>query len=282
MNIGELYKIGTSQLEKAGIKTSAVDARILLKQECRITEAFLLSHPEYEPSESQILKFQKSLNKRKKYIPIAYITGTKEFYGHDFDVNKFVLIPRPESEFLVAKALEAFKNVFLARNESKQLSVLDMGTGSGCIITSLAIELIKEYSSDDFRLYAVDNSEKALSVAKKNAKKHGVSNQIKFFKSDLFSNDKLPEKFDLILANLPYVSLGQKNLQKDIAFEPKEAIFGGEIGSEISSLFLKEAKNRTTKIIMEIDENSIPLADEHNLKITKDLSGKIRYLSLNI
>lgn len=236
-------------------------------------EGLFLQKNKIPLSSSQVRKFRK-IEKVicEKRLPYQYAVEKAEFYGREFIVNKNVLIPRPETETMVKEAIKFTKN----RNG---LTVIDIGTGSGCV----AISLAKENPRLD--LFAVDISRKALNIAIKNAKIHKT--RIKFLRSDLLSNNKLPRKFDLILANLPYGNPRDENYKK--VADPRVAIEGGKDGLDLIKRLIIELPDRLADnglAILEIDprqKNKIAnLARRSNLKIDfqKDLNERVRLARL--
>lgn len=208
----------------------------------KLTEVFFKAFSENELKPSELSQFEKFVSRRKKSEPIPYILGYKEFYGRKFLVNKNVLIPRPETENLVSQVLN------FARN--KKLVVVDIGTGSGCIGITLALENPKL----DVTISDIDD--KALEVARKNAKLFGVDKKIKIIRSNLL--EKIKPGVDIVVANLPYIP--QENwekLPKEIKeFEPRIALDSGESKTKLyDKLFSqKEGKlNKNGKIFFEID-----------------------------
>ena len=162
------------------------------------------------------------------WTPIQYIIGRTEFCGLDITVNEDVLIPRPETELLVDKVAA------IARNNGQGIRVLDLCTGSGCI----AIALTKRVS--DCKINASDISDKALDVARLNASRHGVSDKISFFKSDLFGN--IDDRFDIIVSNPPYIARFEfETLQKEVLREPRMALDGGEDGLDFYRKIVADA-----------------------------------------
>lgn len=281
MNIKSILQYSISRLQQAGIPTPELDATILVSFALKKDKGFLLTHPEYKLKIWPIFEINKLVNRRKKYEPIAYIIGKKEFFGHDFLVDKNTLIPRPETEFLVEAAVDTFGSL---------KTVLDLGTGSGCIIISLIKALPSDYVQSS-RFYATDVSAQALKIAKTNAKTHGIENKITFLQSDLLQDEKLPEKFDLILANLPYVPVD--GAERGTEFEPRNAIFAEDNGTAVIKKFLSQAQNRLNKnglILIELDprnaneitqfaKNIFPTA---KIELEKDLAQKDRYLRITI
>ena len=159
------------------------------------------------------------ISRRSKKEPIAYILKKKEFWSKKFQLNASTLIPRPETELMVENLIKIYKN--------KKIDILDVGTGSGCILISLLSELKNSTGT------GVDISKKALSVAKKNANLHNLDCKIKFYNRDLINIYN--KKYDLIVSNPPYVkSIDIKNLAEDIRnFEPKIALDGGNDGLDL-------------------------------------------------
>lgn len=274
MNIKKLLSSSINELANSGIPTPDLDVRILLEAAIKRDNAFVFSHPDFLITNAQYSRFRRYIRRRKTGEPIAYILGYKEFFGLEFKVNKNALIPRPETEYLVEKGADFIKS-------RKECNVLDMGTGSGCIIISLA-------SLANASFYATDIFSKTLLIAKKNAKLNNVTN-VQFYLSDLFSNKRLPNKFDLIIANLPYVPRSAVNFS--VRFEPIDAIFANDNGTAIIKKFLIEAKDkinlngmilieadcRNAKKIFEFAKKTYP---EAVAILEKDLAGLDRYISI--
>ena len=216
---------------------------------------------------------KEGLQKLKKGIPPQYIIGNTNFYGNIIKVNKNVLIPRFETELLVEKTYKYIKKIF-----NKEINILDIGTGSGCI----AITLKKLLNS---KVTAVDISEKALEVAKENAKLNNVN--IDFILSDLFSNVK--GKFDVIISNPPYIAYNEKIDEKVKNNEPHLALYAQNNGLEFYEKILKNAKKHLKEksiIAFEIGENQgeqiLTIAHKYfkdaYITIEKDFPGKDRFI----
>lgn len=173
---------------------------------------------------NQSEKLDQFLNQRLKNFPLAYITGQKEFYNRDFQVNQNVLIPRPESEIMVEKALE----ICLMRNSTKPIHILDIGCGSGALGISLAAELTKRKRA--YHLSLLDVSEAALDIAQTNAKTHQI--QADFVKSDLLTNFNQKQPYDIVLANLPYVDRNWDFIS-GVDYEPELALYAEKSGLEL-------------------------------------------------
>lgn len=287
-------------LRESRIPNPELDARVLLKTAIKKDDAFIYSHPEYILTTSESKKLKELLGRRKTGEPVAYITGHKEFYGYDFLVNANVLVPRPESEWLVEKGVEHISKLSVigptTGEAGCQLSVLDMGTGSGCIAIALSKVLSKTDRQSSRVIYAADSSSRAVGTAKKNCLKLKAEN-IVFLNSDLFENRRIKNKiFDLIIANLPYVPRKKQEVNKrsseakdGIDFEPQDAIFANNNGTAIIKIFLKAAKFHTTSgslLLLELDPRNamdlLKFARDYypNAKINleKDHSGLDRYL----
>ena len=267
-------------LEDANIPNPELDARILVKHVTGFSEAELIKNMNQLIPTRLNRRIDILVARRAQNEPIAYILIKKEFFGFNFMVNKNVLVPRPESEWLVEQSLEYLKN-----HKSKLKTVLDMGTGSGCLIISVMRQLKEEKSKLEIKALATDNSPEALKVAQQNAKNNGTLN-IEFIESDLFKNIDENIKFDLIMANLPYVPADGGD--KSTEFEPKEAIFAADNGTEIIKKFLTEAKNHLkdmdSLILIELDprnaDDLAKFAKKTGYKgdLMEDLAGKKRYL----
>jgi release factor glutamine methyltransferase len=202
----------------ASAQLDAVDARVLLRHACGVDDAYLVAHTDDKLSPAQSAAFAALVARRAAGEPVAYIVGTREFFSLDFKVTPAVLIPRPETELLVEIALERIAADWAA-------GVLDLGTGSGCIAIAIASHRPRA------RVVAVDRSAAALAVARDNSARHRAAN-LELRQSDWFSNLG-EERFDLIVANPPYVAARDPHLQSgDLRAEPVDALSAGEDGLE--------------------------------------------------
>lgn len=197
-----------------GIKSSRLNAELLLSHvlNCKRLELYLSFDRPLQKSE--IDSYRELLKRRSTFEPLQYIIGKVEFYGLEFEINKSVLIPRPETELLVEAVIEA-----VGKDES--INILDIGSGSG----NISIALAKNISS--CRVVGLDISEEAIEIAKRNAKLNGVDNQLMFMKKNIFNGiDILENKFDVIVSNPPYVSIDDfNNLDPELRlYEPKIAL----------------------------------------------------------
>lgn len=252
-----------------------IEASILLSFVLGQPKEFLYLHPEHELSKQELNKFFKLASRRRQGEPIAYLTGEKEFYGLGFTVNKHVLIPRPETEWLVEQTIRLAKKV-------TQPEILDIGTGSGAIAIALAVNL------PGAKLTASDISLRALKIAKDNAQKHKA--KIKFVHSDLLNN--VTGKYDFMLANLPYVPIGNyRKLYKNLKYEPKLALTDNTNSARLYQKLFQQIPGKIKpggKILMEIDPSYVELLQKFkaeflpkfSIKFERDLSDLDRYAVL--
>lgn len=190
--------------------------------------AYLLTRPEMPLTAEQAALYEAWLARRARHEPIQYIVGEQEFFGLKFRVTPDVLIPRPETEHLVEAAL--------ARTDrDASLRIADIGTGSGAIAVALA------HSLPQARVTALDISTAALSVAQENAESHGVSDRIRFLKSDLLTA-VAGEHFDMIVSNPPYVAEGEELEQQVRDYEPGSALFAGPNGLDVYRRMIPQAQ----------------------------------------
>jgi len=252
MQINEMLRQSAKILEKYSPDSFDLEAEILLAFVLKKDKEYLLANPEEKIYFWQDFIFQRLIKKRLTGYSSAVLTGHKWFYGLDFIVNKNVLVPRPETELIVDEIL---KNI---RNTKYEIpnTIIDVGTGSGCIIISLN----KFLKDGDINFYGLDISKKALTVAKKNAEKNGVGGCIKFLHSDLL--DKLGKNIfnepAIITVNLPYLTPEQVKNSPSIQKEPKLALLAGTDGLDCYRRLFAQIKNREIKnkliIFCEIDE----------------------------
>ena len=224
----ELIKVGYNFLKDKKISTYIIDSELLLSKTLNKSREEILVNFNQNINNKNILTFKEYLLRRSKNEPIAYILSEKEFWSKKFIVNQNTLIPRPETELLVEGLIKAYKN--------KKISILDIGTGSGCIIISLLSNLKRSTG------IGVDISRNAILMAKKNALKHNLLNRIKFF---IQSFEKISnKKFDLIVSNPPYIRKRDiKNLSEDIKrYEPLVALDGGNDGLDLIKKVIYKSK----------------------------------------
>ena len=263
MKILEAIKTGSKLLKEKNIPTYILDSELLLSKSLNKSREEILINLEQNMNKKALTEFNKYLIRRSRKEPIAYLLGEKEFWSKKFFVNKDTLIPRPETELLVEKLINIYKQ--------KRINILDIGTGTGCIIVSLLSELKNSTG------IAVDISSKVITVAKKNASKFNVSNRIKFFNKS-FQN-LYGKKFDLIVSNPPYIRRKDiKNLSEDIKkFEPRTALDGGNDGLDL----IKKIIYKSKKILKINGTLALEIGYEQINKVSKILLNnkfKIRYI----
>ena len=245
MNIENILNEGINILQKNKIANPQLDSEILLSNSIKRDKKHIILNPKEILNLEQLGKFKSLIERRKKGEPIAYLINKKEFWKDEFFVNKDVLIPRPDSELIIEQVLKIY-------SKDVQLQVLDIGTGSGCILLSILKERSNFYGT------GIDISKKSINVSKFNAKQLNLTNRVKFFHSsvDNFNNGK----YDIIVSNPPYIEqLSLKYLEKDVVnFEPKLALSGGFDGfSKIRKVINKASIliKKNGKFILEIGFN---------------------------
>jgi len=242
MNIKNLLSESSKNLDFLSNDLAKLDSEILLSKAIKKDRKYLILNPQKEINKKNIKLFGYLIERRKKGEPIAYIIKNKEFWKHNFYINKNVLIPRPDTELLVEETLKLYKT-------NHKLRILDIGIGSGCILLSI----LKERKN--FSGVGIDVSKKAINVASFNAKMHHLENRTKFYKSDV---DKfLIGKYDLIISNPPYIKEQDlKYLEKDVVdYEPKLALNGGQDGFSKITKVINRASillKKNGKFILEI------------------------------
>ncbi len=258
-------------LQGAYTKIPANEAEILLAFVIKQNQEWLISHQEQTITANEVENFDRLIQQRSQGTPVAYLTGVKEFYGRPFKVPPNVLIPRPDSELIIDEA-KAFLNKDLQATSYQLPAILDVGTGSGCLIITLALE-----TNNKFNYTGLDISDKALTIAKQNALALGAN--VNFIQSNLLSTlptpdrypatiinsaeggipperDKLPAtSYQLIIANLPYLTSNQLT-EPTIQQEPTLALDGGKDGLHYIKQLLEQIPQYTKKgslILIEID-----------------------------
>ena len=242
MNIQTLLNQAGKTLKQLSNTSSKLDSEILLSKIIKKNRKYLILNSNEELKKENIKSFDYLVKRRKKGEPIAYLINKKEFWKQNFYINQNVLIPRPDTETLVEETLKLF-------NVNSKLNMLDIGTGSGCILISILKERRNFFGT------GIDISKKAINVARFNAKMHQLSNRVKFYNSDV---DKfLIGKYDLVVSNPPYIKRQDlKYLEVDVkGFEPKLALDGGKDGfSKITKVISKTSTllKRNGRFILEI------------------------------
>lgn len=290
MKLNDFLNHYTAILEEKGYESASLDVELLFCKVTGFTRIDLISNSTNEVDKKIKNKFEKLFKRRLKHEPIAYILGYKNFCGFDFAVNRNVLIPRPLTEEIVSCVIDDIEEKRSKVRE--EINIIDIGTGSGCIIISIAKNILNSCMNSRFLFFASDISKKALKVAKGNAKYFCVEENIKFLKGNLkIPNDR---QFDYIIANLPYVdekTIDYKNdNQKDLQFEPKLALFNKDKGFFlIRKLLNKIIKNNLLKdegyVFLEVEKGQserIRYEFDYYFKVEEAFDGRIVRLSKNV
>ena len=256
MIVSELIKLGSTKLKSKNIQSHVLDSEILLSEALgKSREETLVKYDKQIKFDIE-KKFKNLIQRRSSNEPIAYILNYKEFWSKRFKISKNTLIPRPETELLVDKLTKIYTN--------KNISILDIGTGSGCIIISLLSELKNSCG------VGVDISKKAIEDAQFNAEKLISNKRVKFFKRSFYNISNV--NFDLIVSNPPYIKRGDiKNLNEDIKrFEPKIALDGGNDGLDVIRKVIYKAND-----ILKINGKlAIEIGNGQYKKVSKILKNK--------
>jgi len=277
MLIKEALSLAIIELENFSSKQ--LDARILLGYALNITQETLLINYNKPITKNEESRFFQYIKRRKSFEPIAYIIENKEFYGINFFVDKNVLIPRPDTEILVDEIILEYKKNY----SDKEITILDLGTGSGAIAVTLAIFIPLS------KITATDISESAIKIATKNAMLNNVVNKIEFIKSNWYSNLK-DAKFEYIVSNPPYIDSADKPYmsQETLLYEPENACFADNNGLINYDKIISEATyflKKGGKILLEIGFNQsksvVSILEKHQfteIVIIKDLSSHDRVI----
>ncbi len=287
MLVYELIQKASEQLSSAGIKEAIeVDVQLLLSHCLKKSRTELLLSRNEIVEDEQLKYFTSLLTRRLKREPVSYILGVQEFWSLEFEVSKDVLIPRPETEFLLEQVFKSYNNSLF----DPGFKALDLCTGSGAI----AIVLAKELNRD---IIAVDLSCNALKIAEKNCIKHSVKDKVKLLKSNLFSCFERTAQFDLVVSNPPYITSSdvEFSLEPEVGmYEPKMALDGGADGLELIKIIRNELPNYLSiggMFFMEFGAEQGQSVKElfkhvgtdgssfNDIKIIKDYAGRDRVLS---
>ena len=272
LSIIQAQAAGAESLRAAGVVDPRREAGSLLAQVLRRERTYLITHGNDLVTGEQLDRFRVLIARRAAREPLQYIIGYQEFFKLSFAVTPDVLIPRPETELIVEAALE------LADRE-RSLSILDVGTGSGCIVISLLHEL------ENARATATDISPNALEVARRNAQRHNVSDRITFIRADSLAPLTQPAAFSLIVSNPPYIPAGEiATLQREVReHEPLTALASGADGLDHIRALLRETPqvlHHSGYFIFEIGlgqgeaiEQLVDRAIWHLVEVRKDLQG---------
>jgi release factor glutamine methyltransferase len=280
--IGRLLNWTTDFLREKGADSPRLDAEVLLAHVRGCKRIELYTAFEEPASEELRQQFRELVKQRAAGKPVAYLVGQREFFSLPFEVTPDVLIPRPETELLVVRALDLAKQAPLTERQDG-IQIADLGAGSGI----LAVTLAKRLPSS--RLTAIDVSSAALAVAQRNAERHGVTERIEWFHSDLFASVPDDRRFDVIVSNPPYITTAEMAaLVGDVRrFEPELALHGGEQGTDVISRLIPQAADRLAPegwLLMEISPTIVSTVEslleaEPRLErrpTQKDLAGLAR------
>ena len=274
MNLKQALRRARDVLVENNVEDAPLEGELLLRHALNIDRVQLYIDLAKELTPRQEETFRHLLERRLQAEPTAYITGRREFYGLDFEVNPAVLIPRPESELLVDTALG------LVRSQPSAI-IADIGTGSGAIAVSLAVNLPQA------KIYATDISTAALETASANCRKHGVAGRVRLLEGNLL--EPLPEPVDIIVANLPYVSRAELNPEP----EPPLALDGGADGTKVIEQMCRQAGGKLKAggcLLLEIGQGQREAVTTilHNIfpggtiEVFPDLAGIDRVVCLNL
>tara|TARA_B100000575_G_scaffold202783_1_gene164405 strand:+ start:334 stop:1173 length:840 start_codon:yes stop_codon:yes gene_type:complete len=260
MDIQSALKKGQSILIEKNILSAKLDCEILLSQAIRKNKKFIILNLNKKIKKRDLDYFDNLIQERAKSKPIAQIIKKKDFWKYEFIVNNDVLIPRPDTEILIEQVLKLTKN-------KNRLQILDIGMGSGCILMSI----LKE--KKNFTGTGIDISNKSLQISKVNGHKLGINNRLKLFKSNIDNFNT--GKYDLIVSNPPYIKKNNlKCLEKDIGFEPKQALDGGLDGL----LEIRRVINKSSELIKRNGHLVIEIGFDQKVKVKKLLRDKGFYI----
>lgn len=272
MNYTEAFLMGMQKLKEAEIGEAQLDARLLLEEVCGTDHNTLLCHGDREVSEAEEEQYRKALEQRAVHVPLQHLLGYQDFMGLRFQVNEHVLIPRQDTEILVEEAMRYLHD---------GMRILDLCTGSGCILLSLL------HYSNDCEGTGVDISKEALQVAALNAELLGI--KADFLKSDLY--EKVTGKFDLLVSNPPYIERKViPTLMEEVReYDPYIALDGGEDGFDFYRRIIGGAQDyleRGGQILMEIGSGQAQAVSEllreagfKEIDVCRDFAGLDRVVS---
>ncbi len=282
MTYGTLLESGGRRLQRS--TSPELDAEVLLAYVTKEPRASLLAHPKTPVSLGKTLHYLYLSWRARRGVPIAYLTHARQFYGRTFGVTAAVLVPRPDTEILVEQAIKTI------RTNNSITQVVDIGTGSGCIAVTLAVELPRLHA------YATDTSRAALQVAEQNAATHGVASRVRFLQGNLLEPvvaGGILNSNTLVVANLPYLQTHEYT--RVLHFEPRGALVGGSDGLELYQALLHQlqhlpARERPQLVLLELHpptaaqvtalaKNIFP---DCQATTTPDLAGLPRVLSLTL
>ncbi|NCP15819.1 peptide chain release factor N(5)-glutamine methyltransferase [bacterium] len=306
MTVGDLLLTLPTRLGKFS-DTPALDEQVLLAHVLGKPRAWVLAHPEATLTPKQECALEEALLQLESGVPLPYVLGKWEFFGLEFEVTPEVLIPRPETELLVERAVSWLRQRLAMNRQARdvksaacpgrqareadlgRLRAVDVGAGSGCIAIALAVNVA------GLQIIATDISQAAIKVAERNAVKFGVSERVEFFCCDLFPSEKTfnvqPSTFNLIVANLPYIPTETLHGLRVYGREPTVALDGGADGLDVIRRLLAEAPRRLSPgglILLEIEASQgakvLSLAHdaftEAKINLHQDLAGRDRLIEI--
>ena len=274
LTLKQLYKVGTVKLAEEGIEEFSLDAWYLLEYVTGVSKAMYFAEPERAVSEEDADRYIDCIRQRAAHIPLQHITGEQEFMGYPFYVNEHVLIPRQDTETLVEEAIQVMR---------PKMKILDMCTGSGCIVLSILKMCREKYYMTDLQGIGADVSEEALKVARENGRRLGVP--VTWIQSDLFAKIPEEEKYDVIVSNPPYIETAViDTLQEEVRLhDPYIALDGKEDGLYFYRRIISEAGKYLKpqgKLMFEIGCDQAEAVEElmknagyEQITVKKDLAG---------
>ena len=275
MTLLEVLQSTTAYFTKHKLENPRLNAEHLIAHVLKMSRLELYLEFETKLNEQELAQLREMVKRRAEGEPLQHLLGTVEFCGQTFLCDKRALVPRPETEELTGLLIAAWE---WRIGKGK---IIDVGTGSGIIAVSLA------KAFPDAKVFAVDISDDALALARENANRLGLSERIQFWKGDLLEN--LDERFDLIVANLPYVSMkGRQSLAREVLHDPEVALFAGEKGDELVRKLIEQAPSHLNPgglLALEIGINQaeelaefLRLKNYHDIEAKKDYSSTPRFL----
>jgi len=266
----------TAYLQKAGVESASLDARLLAQHILGVSREKIIFSLDLFLTTEQYAKFQNLLGQRAKRKPIAKIIGKKEFWGREFAVSGDTLDPRPDSETLIEAVLERVRR----KNSQK---IIDLGTGTGCLLFSLLPEIPSAIG------FSLDSSEQALEIARKNARNLHLEDRVNFIKSNWW--EKVEGNFDIVISNPPYIASGDiGGLAAEVRYDPMLALDGGADGLDAYRVIiaglsehLAEGGFAALEIGIGQEANIEKIAEKNGLQVVekrKDLGGIIRVIVL--